>query len=136
MIQIPSKDVDGPKEGESIHHSTSLKDSPTLSTCVVRPPPPFPNRLKGKNMQSHFDSVRETFFQVKINIPLLDVIQQMLPYAHFLKDLYTTQRATNVPKRAFLASNVSSIISNQVPIKCKDPGCPIVSIVIGHHNIH
>ena len=58
------------------------------------------------------------------------------PYAHFLKDLCTTKRAINVPKRAFLASNVSSIMSNQVPLKWKDSGCPMISIVIRNHNIH
>ena len=31
---------------------------------------------------------------------------------------------------------MSSIISNQVPIKCKDLECPTISIVIGHHNIN
>ena len=35
-----------------------------------------------------------------------------------------------------MTSNVSSIISNQVPLKCKDPGCPTISIVVGNHIIH
>jgi len=60
----------------------------------------------------------------------------MPPYVRFLKDLCTTKRATNVPKRAFLTSNVSSIISHQMPLKCKDPGCPTISIVVGNHTIH
>ena len=42
------KDVDDPKESESINNSTSPKDSPIPSCSVARPPPPFPNRLKGK----------------------------------------------------------------------------------------
>jgi len=136
MIQILSEDVDGPKESKSVHDSTSPKDPLTPSTGVTRPPPPFPNQLKGKKVQSYVDKIRKTFSQVKINILLLDVIQQMPPYAHFLKDLCTTKRATNVSEKAFSASNVSSIISNQVPIKCKDLGCPTILIVISHHNIH
>ena len=55
----------------------------------------------------------------------------MLPYAYFLKELCSTKRATNIPKRAFLAPNVSSIISNEEPIKYEDPGCRI-----GYHSIH
>jgi len=35
-----------------------------------------------------------------------------------------------------LTLNVSLIISNQVPLKCKDPGCPTISIVVGNHTIH
>jgi len=49
--------------------------------------------------------------------------------------LCTTKRTTNVPKKAFLASNVSSIISH-IPAKYKDPGCPTIFIVIGDQTIH
>ena len=61
MIQIPFKDVDGPKESESIHDSISPKDSPIPFTNVARPTPPLPNQLKGKRVQSHVDKIRETF---------------------------------------------------------------------------
>ena len=135
MIQIPSKDVDGPKESKSIHDSAAPKDSPTPSTCVARPPPPFPDRLKGKKVQYCIDRIRETFCQVKVNIPLLDVIQQMPLMLTFLNTCAPLWRVANAPKRAFLDSKVSSIISNQVGIKCRDSGCPTISIMIGHHNI-
>jgi len=42
--------------------------------------------------------------------PLYDPTNAL--YGRFLKKLCITKRATNVPKRAFLASNVSSIIIN------------------------
>ena len=80
--------------------------------------------------------MRETFSEIKINIPLLDAIQQTPPYAGFLKDLCVTKRATTVPKKAFLASGASSILSHQIPIKYKDPRCPTISIVIGDQLIH
>jgi len=60
----------------------------------------------------------------------------MPPYVWFLQGLYTTNRAVNVLKRRFLASNVRSIISNQVPLKHKDPRRPMISTAIGDHNIH
>jgi len=44
--------------------------------------------------------------------------------------------ATAVSKRAFLASNVFSILSNQIPFKYKDPSCPPISILIGGQVIH
>ena len=86
--------------------------------------------LKKKD-QGNLDKIRETFPQVEINIPLLNAIQQMPPYARFLKDLCTTKKATSVPKKAFLASSASSIISHKIPMKYKDPDCPTISIVIG-----
>jgi len=60
----------------------------------------------------------------------------MPPYARFLKDLCITKRATSVPKKAFLASSASSILSHQILVKCKDPGCPNISVVIGDQLIH
>ena len=132
----PSKEVDNSEGDEPIDDSMPPTGIPTPSPCVSVAPPPFPNRLKGKKSQTDVDKIRKFFSQVKINISLLDAIQQMPPYARFLKDLCTIKRATNVPKRAFLTSNVSSIISNQMPLKCKDPGCPTISITVGNHTIH
>ena len=77
------------------------------------------------------EQILEVFKQVKINIPLLDAIQQVPSYAKCLKDLCTHKRTTHVPKKAFLTSQVSSILSNQIPVKYKDPGCPTISCVIG-----
>jgi len=59
------------------------------------PLPPFRHRLKKKD-QDHIENIRETFSQVKINIPLLNAIQQMPPYAKFLKELCIVKRATGV----------------------------------------
>ena len=69
--------------------------------------------------------------QVKINIPLLDVIQQVPSYDKCLKDLCTHKRTTHAPKKAFLTAHVSSILSCQVPVKYKNPSCPTISFIIG-----
>jgi len=108
-----------PKEKASFDSVKPPKDSSIEK--VHMPLPPFSHRLKKKD-QAHVEKMRETFSQVKVNIPLLDAIQQMPPYARFLKDLYRTKRAAGVPKKAFLASGASSIISHQIPGKYKDPG--------------
>nr|XP_017225158.1 PREDICTED: uncharacterized protein LOC108201377 [Daucus carota subsp. sativus] len=75
--------------------------------------------------------VLEVFKQVKVNIPLLDAIQQIPSYAKCLKELCTHKRTNHVPKKAFLTSHISSILSNQILVKYKDPGCPTISCVIG-----
>ena len=36
----------------------------------------------------------------------------------------TKKRKTNVPKKIFLSTNISELLSNQIPIKYKDPNCP------------
>ena len=77
------------------------------------------------------EKILEVFRQVKVNIPLLDAIQQVPTYAKYLKDLCTRKRTTNVPKKAFLAANVSSILTGQLPMKYKD-GSPTISCIIGN----
>ena len=68
---------------------------------------------------------------MKVNIPLLDMIKQVLTYAKFLKDFCTVKRGLNVDKKAFLTEQVSAIIQCKTLVKYKDPGCPTNSVNIG-----
>ena len=55
-------------------------------------PPPFPQALrKGKNSVNQTE-ILEVLRQVKVNIPLLDMIKQVPTYAKFLKDLCTVKK--------------------------------------------
>jgi hypothetical protein len=56
-------------------------------------------------------------------------------YAKFLKDLVTIKRRTNVPKKAFLTEQVSSILQCKIPVKYKDPGCPTIACMIGDNKV-
>ena len=51
---------------------------------VHKPVAPFPNRLKNNNKKMHMEKILEMFNQVKLNVPLLDTIQQVSAYAKFL----------------------------------------------------
>jgi len=99
------------------------------------PQPTFLYRLKKKD-QAHVEKMRETFPQVKIKIPLLDAIQQIVPYARLLKDLCTTKRATRVSKKAFLAFGATSIIFYQIPVNYKELSYSTTSIVVGDQLIY
>ncbi|RVW66913.1 hypothetical protein CK203_064087 [Vitis vinifera] len=55
-------------------------------------PPPFPQVLHGKKGINNASEILEVLRQVKVNIPLLDMIKQVLTYAKFLKDLCTIKR--------------------------------------------
>ena len=94
-------------------------------------PPPFPQALKGKKKASNHTEILEVLKQVKVNIPLLDMIKHVPKYAKFLKDLCTLKRGLNVDKIAFLIKQVSSIIQHRTPMKYKDPGSPTISVNIG-----
>ena len=73
-------------------------------------PPPFPQALRGKKGVNNQTEIFEVLRQVKVNIPLLDMIKQVPTYAKFLKDLCIVKRGLNVNKKAFLIEQVSAII--------------------------
>ena len=75
--------------------------------------------------------ILEVLCQVKVNIPLLDMIQQVPTYAKFLKELCMVKRGLNVNKKAFLTELVSAIIECKTPVKYKDPWCSTISVNIG-----
>ena len=94
-------------------------------------PPPFPQALRGKKKITNQAQIWEVLRQVKVNIPLLDMIKQVPTYAKFLKDLCTVKRGLGIEKEAFLIEQVSSIIQSKTPVKYKDPGSPIILVNFG-----
>ena len=93
-------------------------------------PPPFPQALKAKKKDINQAEILEVLRQVKVNIPLLDMIKQVPMYAKFLKDMCTVKRGLNVDKKAFLTEQVNAIIQCKTPVKYKDLGCPTISVNI------
>jgi hypothetical protein len=134
LVMPQSKESGRDKEGEV---------EPSRAIPTVEDPPrsfvpkaPYPERLRAsKKKNAQFAEIMEVFKQVQINIPFLDAIQQVPSYAKFLKDLVTVKRKNNVPKKAFLTEQVSSILQCKLPIKYKDPGCPTISCMIGTNQI-
>ena len=94
-------------------------------------PPPFPQALKAKKKAINQAKMLEVLRQVKVNIPLLDMIKRVPTYAKFLNDLCIVKRGLHVDKKAFLTEQVSAIIQCKTPVKYKDPGCPTILVNIG-----
>ncbi|XP_063939802.1 uncharacterized protein LOC135148489 [Daucus carota subsp. sativus] len=123
---------DKPESSKAREESSDPNPEPELQSEVVyKPRVPYPQRLISPKQSAQMEKILEVFKQVKVNIPLLDAIQQIPSYAKCLKELCTHKRTNHVPKKAFLTSHISSILSNQIPVKYKDPGCPTISCVIG-----
>ena len=119
------------------------QEAPTKSTNEKSyiPRAPFPQCFNQPSpfSKSHqrMEEMLEVFKQVKINLPLLDVIKQVPAYAKFLKDLCTQKRKakSNITQKVFLTNQVSSLQTSEMPPKFKDPGVPVISIVIGDHTL-
>ena len=61
-------------------------------------PPPFPQPLRSKKKASQQAGILEVLRQVKVNIPLLDIIKQVPAYAKFLKDFCTIKKGWALTK--------------------------------------
>ncbi|RVW83063.1 hypothetical protein CK203_040716 [Vitis vinifera] len=94
------------KSGKKSASKSSIEEEPRI---VIKEDmmkkhmlPPFPQALHGKKEIKNSSEILEVLRQVKVNIPLLDMIKQVPTYA-----------------------KVKS------PVKYKDPGCPTISVNIG-----
>ena len=101
-----------------------LEEEQSAKREEVKPsvPPHFPQALRKKKNSVNQTEILEVLRQVKVNIPLLDMIKQVPTYAKFLKDLCTVKRGFNVNKKAFFTEQVSAISECKTPVKYKDPG--------------
>ena len=122
------KPVQETKKGEELQSEHILLKEDSMKYSI---PPPFPQALRGKKKASQQAGILEVLRQVKVNIPLLDIIKQVSAYAKFLKDLCTIKKGLGIEKKAFLTEQVSAIIQSRNPVKYKDPGSPTISVNIG-----
>ena len=94
------------KSGKKNASKSSIEDEPRIvikeDMMKKHMPPPFPQALHGKKEIKNSSEILEVLRQVKVNIPLLDMIKQVPTYAKFLKDLCTVKRGLHVTKNAFL----------------------------------
>ena len=122
------KPVEESRQGEKMQPEHILLEDDTMK---YRIPPPFPQALRGKKKETQQAEMLEVLRQVKVNIPLLDLINQVPAYAKFLKDLCTIKRGLGIEKKAFLTEHVSALIQSKYPVKYKDPGSPTIPVNIG-----
>ncbi|KAL4273605.1 hypothetical protein GQ457_13G017370 [Hibiscus cannabinus] len=71
---------------------TAAKAIPTQSTEDVRPPQPFPQRLKKHKEDTQFKKSFDMLDQLLIDVPFLDALDQMHTYTKFLNDIITKKR--------------------------------------------
>ena len=122
------KPVEESRQGEEMQPEHILLEEDTMK---YRIPPPFPQALRGKKKATQQAGILEVLRQVKVNIPLLDLINQVPAYAKFLKDLCTIKKGLGIKKKAFFTKHVSAIIQSKYPVKYKDPGSPTIPVNIG-----
>ncbi|GJZ01846.1 hypothetical protein Tco_0519807 [Tanacetum coccineum] len=73
-------------------------------------------------MEERYAKFIDLIKEVKINVPLVDVLAGMLNYRKFLKDLVSKKSKMEQIYVAFLNEECSAIVQNKLPPKLGDPG--------------
>ena len=124
---LPKRAEKGIEEKEAEPKKIMIKEDVVKKSTS---PPHFHQALKSKMKVINQAKILEVLRQVKVNIPLLDMIKQVPTYAKFLKDLCIVKKGLNVDKKAFLTEQVNAIIQCKTLVKYKDSGCPTISVNI------
>ncbi|KAD6454135.1 hypothetical protein E3N88_08841 [Mikania micrantha] len=92
---------------------------------------PYPARLTNQKHAKEYGHFLDMFRQLKINLPLIDVLQRIPKYAKFLKELLKSKdrlgEVANVP----LSAGCSAVILNKLPEKLADPGMFTIPCLFG-----
>ncbi|KAK8583419.1 hypothetical protein V6N13_022125 [Hibiscus sabdariffa] len=115
----------GESSAESSHSKSESED--------IRPPPPFPQRLKKQKQDYQFKKFFDILKQVNINLPLVEALQQMPNYAKFLKDMVTRIKRIEEFETAVATETCLTLMHNKIPAKKTDPGSFTIECFIGHN---
>ncbi|KAK8578440.1 hypothetical protein V6N13_116284 [Hibiscus sabdariffa] len=145
----PSAAIDTPAEADepaqtiedhSDPHNTNKGEITTESSQSkpdksedIRPPPPFPQRLKKQKQDYQFKKFFDILKQVHINLPLVEALHQMPNYAKFLKDMVTRKRRIEEFETVVATETCLALMHNKVPAKKTDPGSFTIECFIGHN---
>ncbi|KAL4297876.1 hypothetical protein GQ457_12G016190 [Hibiscus cannabinus] len=99
----------------------------------IRPPPPFPQRLKKQKHNYQFKKFFDILKQVHINLPLVEALQQMPNYAKFLKDMVSRKRRIGEFETAAATETCLALMHNKVLVKKTDPVSFTIECSIGHN---
>ncbi|XP_075074787.1 uncharacterized protein LOC142162341 [Nicotiana tabacum] len=100
---------------------------------VARPPPPFPQILQKLRDNVVYKKFLNILKQVQINIPLVDILQEVPKYAKYIKDIVANKRRLTEFETVALTEECSSKIQGKLPQKLNDPGSFTIQISIGKH---
>ncbi|XP_075098830.1 uncharacterized protein LOC107785474 [Nicotiana tabacum] len=105
------------------------------SQLVARPPPPFPQRFQKVKDNAAYKKFLDILKQVQINIPLVDILQEVPKYAKYIKDIVANTRRLAEFETVALTEECSSRIQSKIPHKLKDPGSFTIQISIGKRTV-
>ncbi|KAL5579184.1 hypothetical protein UlMin_011626 [Ulmus minor] len=125
------KELEKSKEAskQAIEEDTSVSKNQPATTTIKQPLPkpssnavPFPQRLKKQNLDKQFSKFLNIFKSLHINLPFVDMLEQMPKYAKFLKDILSNKRKLEECEAIALTEETTALLQKKLPPKLKDPG--------------
>ncbi|KAL5555523.1 hypothetical protein UlMin_037759 [Ulmus minor] len=95
---------------------------------------PFPQRLRKHNLDKQFSKFIDIFKSLHINLPFVDMLEQMPKYAKFLKEVLSYKRKLEANEKVMLIEECSVILQRKLPQKLKDPRSFTIPCTIGDFN--
>ena len=92
----------------------------------------FLSRFARPTKEENEKEILHTFRKVQVNIPLLDTIKQVPQHAKLLKELCTNKCKLMGDDKVRVAENVSVILQQKLPQKCKYLGTFTILCTIGN----
>ncbi|KAL5541132.1 hypothetical protein UlMin_044349 [Ulmus minor] len=134
------KELERSKEASKqvIEEDTSVSKNQPAATTIEQPLPkpstnavPFPQRLRKQNLDKQFSKFIDIFKSLHINLPFVDMLEQMPKYAKFLKEVLSNKRRLEGNEKVMLTEECSAILQRKLPQKLKDPGSFTIPCTIG-----
>ncbi|KAK1413167.1 hypothetical protein QVD17_34937 [Tagetes erecta] len=122
------KPVSDPELGLSVGRKPSdVRPSPLIDHARV----PYPVRLKQQKYTREYGHFLDMFKHIKINLPFIEVLQQMPKYAKFLKDILKNKCKLGDLSPVPLNGECSAVVTNTLPEKLSDPGVFTIPCLFG-----
>ncbi|KAL5549840.1 hypothetical protein UlMin_000016 [Ulmus minor] len=113
------KELEKSKEAnkQAIEEDTSVSKNQPATTTIEQPLPkpssnavPFPQRLRKQNLDKQFSKFIDIFKSLHINLPFVDMLEQMPKYAKFLKEVLSKKRRLEANEKIMLTEECSAIL--------------------------
>ncbi|KAL5571571.1 hypothetical protein UlMin_021168 [Ulmus minor] len=134
------KELEKSKEAskQAVEEDTSVSKNQPAATTIEQPLPkpssnavPFPQRLRKQILDKQFSKFIDIFKSLHINLPFVDMLEQMPKYAKFLKEVLSNKRRLEGNEKVMLTEECSAILQRKLPQKLKDPGSFTIPCTIG-----
>ncbi|XP_070037265.1 uncharacterized protein [Nicotiana tomentosiformis] len=101
----------------------------------TRPPPPFPQRLQKQKDDAKYKKFLDILSQVRVNLPLVEILQEVPKYARYLRDIVANKRIHTEFETIALTEECSARVQSKLPPKLKDPGSFTIPLSLGNQEV-